>query len=136
MSDEKRMAGEYEITSVLHIGNREVVMGENLADKEQLYMVAFCECDELFARYYDVQVSSDYVEIVKLYALRIDTQAELVREEIQALDVPNEVITQQDCYRGRESTIGTRICGNRNSYEIQRRKSSGGSNGQADAERR
>ena len=97
MADEKRMAGEYEITSVLHIGNREVVMGENLADKEQPYMIAFCERDELFARYYDVQVSSDYVEIVKLYAQRIDAQAELVREEIQALDIPNEVITQQDC---------------------------------------
>lgn len=55
MDIEKRMAGDYEITAAMHIGDKEIVIGENLADKNTPYMVAYCERNELLARYYDVQ---------------------------------------------------------------------------------
>ena len=32
MSDEKRMAGDYEIIQSVYIGDREIVVGENQAD--------------------------------------------------------------------------------------------------------
>ncbi|HHZ05872.1 MAG TPA: hypothetical protein GX401_03690 [Clostridiales bacterium] len=97
MDIEKRVAGDYTITNTLHIGDREVVMGENFADEKQPYMVAFCERDELLARYFDVLTSTDYTEIVKLYGERIIAQAELVKENAKALDVPESVITKEDC---------------------------------------
>lgn len=97
MTQDKRMAGDYAITSSIHLGDREIVIGENLADPNQPYMVAHCERDELFARYYDVMTSSDYSEIVMLYAERIKAQAELLQKEVKALDVPVEIITKDDC---------------------------------------
>lgn len=47
---EKRMAGDYEIIHAVQIGDREIVVGENLtAEKGQKYMTAFCEQNDLFA---------------------------------------------------------------------------------------
>lgn len=97
MDIEKRMAGDYEITAVMHIGDKEIVIGENLADKNTPYMVAYCERNELLARYYDVQVSDSYGEIVKLYGERISEQAELVLQKEKALDIPFSVISVEDC---------------------------------------
>jgi hypothetical protein len=34
MSEAKRMAGPYEITHAIHIGDREIVLGENPADTD------------------------------------------------------------------------------------------------------
>lgn len=39
MDKEKRMVGDYEITQAIHIGDREIVMGENL-NEEHPYFVA------------------------------------------------------------------------------------------------
>ncbi|NCC87175.1 MAG: hypothetical protein EOM05_04835 [Clostridia bacterium] len=97
MTQDKRMAGDYEITNSFRIGNCEVVMGENLSDNKLPFMVAHCEQNDYLSRYFDVQVSNDYVEIVKLYAERISEQADLVREGIEKLDVPNTIVTKEDC---------------------------------------
>ena len=41
MSEAKRMAGPYEITHAIHIGDREIVLGENPADTDGVpYMCA------------------------------------------------------------------------------------------------
>lgn len=48
MSDEKRMAGDYEIIQSIHVGEREIVLGENPKDKDgQYYLVAYCDTNEL-----------------------------------------------------------------------------------------
>lgn len=61
MENEKHMAGEYEIIHAVQIGDREIVVGESPADTNgQKYMTAFCESNELFARYDEVLVSDDY----------------------------------------------------------------------------
>ena len=36
MSEEKRIAGDYEIIQSVHIGDREIVVGENQADTDGL----------------------------------------------------------------------------------------------------
>ena len=41
-STEKRMAGDYEVIQAVHIGDREVVLGENPQDETGMkYMCAF-----------------------------------------------------------------------------------------------
>jgi len=81
--NEKRMAGDYEIIHALQVGDREIVLGENLKDVNgQKYMCAFCTANELFARYDDLYVSDDYMEILKYYGERVVKQAEKTRAEL------------------------------------------------------
>lgn len=37
MDDEKRIVGGYEVINSVHIGDREIVLGENMNDKDGLY---------------------------------------------------------------------------------------------------
>jgi len=46
--NEKRMAGDYEIVHALQVGDREIVLGENLMDANgQKYICAFRTANEL-----------------------------------------------------------------------------------------
>lgn len=68
MSDEKRMAGDYEIIQSVYIGDREIVVGENQADSDGLpYLVAYYESNAILGRYYDAVVSDDFPEIMEIY---------------------------------------------------------------------
>ena len=50
IDQEKRMAGDYEIIHALHIGDREIVLGENpSAPEDERYVCAFCQQHEIFA---------------------------------------------------------------------------------------
>ena len=61
MEDEKRMAGSYEIIQAFRIGDREIVLGEDLnAKPEERYMCAYCQQNEIAALYNEVMVSDDY----------------------------------------------------------------------------
>lgn len=99
---EKRMAGEYEIVQALHIGTREIVVGENPADTDgQMYMCAYCtNCFDLYARYEEIVTSDDYAEIVKVFGERLAEQAEKTRSELlgdRADLSEHSVITASDC---------------------------------------
>lgn len=100
MPEEKQMAGDYEIIVAFHIGDKEVVIGENLnAEPDEMYMCAFCTSNELFAQYNDVMVSDDYHEITKLFGQRIVDQSEKVRQEMfkpQFQGIDNRPITACD----------------------------------------
>lgn len=101
MHDEKRMAGHYEIIQALHIGDREIVIGENPENRDgQKYMCAYCTANELFARYDEVLASDDYPEIVKIYGERVAEQAEKTRVELitpKIQGIPNAALTAKDC---------------------------------------
>ena len=72
MEDKKRMAGSYEIIQAFHIGDREIVLGEDIdAKPEERYMCAYCQQSEIAALYNEVIVSDDYCEAVKLFASRL-----------------------------------------------------------------
>lgn len=98
---EKRMAGGYEIIQALHIGDREIVIGENAAAVEgEKYLCAFCTANDLFARYDECIVSDDYPEIVQTYGERVAQQAEKTRQELfkpRFQGIPNSPITVKDC---------------------------------------
>ena len=80
---EKRMAGDYEVIRALYIGDREIVLGENVQDDTGMrYMCAFCRQNALFAEYSEVMASDDFPEIVELFGQRIAEQAQKTRIEL------------------------------------------------------
>ena len=98
---EKRMAGDYEVIRALYIGDREIVLGENVQDDTGMrYMCAFCRQNALFAEYSEVMASDDFPEIVELFGQRIAEQAqktriELSKPRIQGID--DRPITAEGC---------------------------------------
>lgn len=101
MSEEKRMAGDYEIIQCVQIGDCEIVVGENMADENDLpYMVAYYESNAIMGRYFDAVGSDDFPEIMEIYGQRImeqaqKTRAELSKPKIQGID--NSPITATGC---------------------------------------
>ena len=101
MSEEKRIAGDYEIIQSVHIGDREIVVGENQADTDGLpYLVAYYESNAIIGRYYDAVGSNDFPEIMEIYGQRImeqaqKTRAELSKPKMQGID--NSAITAEGC---------------------------------------
>ena len=101
MSEEKRMAGDYEIIQSVHIGDREIVVGENQADTDGLpYLVAYYESNAILGRYYDAVGSDDFPEIMEIYGQRIMEQAQKTREELSTpkmQGIDNSPITAEGC---------------------------------------
>lgn len=97
----KRMAGPYEITHAIHIGDKEIVLGENTADTEGVpYMCAYCEANDIIASYYDSVGGEDYAEIVGIFGERIKEQAERTQEKLrqECLDGEQSILaTEKDC---------------------------------------
>ena len=98
---DRRMAGDYEVIHAFHIGDKEIVIGENIeADDDERYMCAFCEKNEIMERYSDVIASDDFCEVAKLYADRLSEQAEKTRQatftpKFQGIDTTP--LTEEDC---------------------------------------
>ena len=101
MSDEKRMAGDYEIIQSVHIGDREIVVGENQADTDGLpYLVAYYESNAIIGRYFDAVGSNDFPEIMEIYGQRIMEQAQKTRAELSSpkfQGIDNSPITAEGC---------------------------------------
>ena len=101
MTKAKRMVGPYEITHAIHIGDREIVLGENPADTNGIpYMCSYYESNSFFARYYDSIGGDDYAEIVGVFGERIREQAEKTRDEMRQErlgNVGDRPITEKDC---------------------------------------
>ena len=97
----KRMAGPYEITHAIHIGDREIVLGENPTDTDGTpYMCSYCESSDFFARYYDSVGGEDYAEIVGIFGERIKEQAEITQEKLRQECMDGEqsiLVTEKDC---------------------------------------
>ena len=96
MNDEKRMADNYEITQSIRIGKAEIVYGVN-EDNENPYFCALYRSNDIFGEYSDCVVSKNYSEIIALFASRIQEQGELLQREREAVTVPTEVITVEQC---------------------------------------
>lgn len=101
MNDDKRMAGDYEIIHAIHIGDQEIVVGEYpSAVAGQMYMCAFCEQNEIFARYDEVLCSDDFPEIISIFGQRVADQAEKTRIELNGpkiQGITNAPITVAGC---------------------------------------
>ena len=96
MNNKKRMAGNYEITQSIRVGEKEIVFGVDEKD-EHPYFCAYYECDEILGQYYDCLKSKDYAEIVGIYAQRIQEQGNRLKEERSSVTVPTDRITADMC---------------------------------------
>ena len=98
---EKRMAGDYEIIQGLHIGDREIVLGENPRDETGMkYMCAFCRQNALFVEYSEVMASDDFPEIAELFGRRVAEQAQKTRIELnkpRIQGINDRLITAESC---------------------------------------
>ena len=74
--EEKRMAGNYEVTTAFEIGTKEIIIGEDkTAASDERFVVANYENNGIFERYVDALVGGDYAEIVKIFAERVRNEA-------------------------------------------------------------
>lgn len=96
MENEKRMADNYEITQAIRIGRVEIVYGVN-EENECPYFCALYKRHDILGEYSDCVVSDDYSKIIALFASRIQEQGELLQKEREAVTVPTEVITIEQC---------------------------------------
>ena len=70
--EEVRKAGDYMVINSIHIGDRELILGEmENAPKDNAYLVAYCKNTDLFERYEECLVSDDFIEIAEIYAERL-----------------------------------------------------------------
>jgi len=95
---DKRMAGTYEIIQALHIGEREIVFGIDENSTDSKYMCGYCVNNGLFESYEECIGGDNYVEIVKLFAERVQEQADLLQAINQTATIPMETITAKQCY--------------------------------------
>ena len=100
-SPEKRMVGDYEIIFAVHIGDREVVVGEKPGfGNGDKYMCSLGESNGFVELHSEVIASDHYPEIMELFGQRISEQAhkvcmELSKPMIQG--IPNAALTENDC---------------------------------------
>lgn len=101
--------GDYEVLSSLRIGKRTIFLCENgKAPEGQKYGCGFAECNELLESYSEVELSDDYMEIIKLYSARISDEVQAMEAELSELDVPLSIIGKDECYPNdyKESIVG------------------------------
>lgn len=99
--NEKRMAGEYEITQALRIGDREVVFGVNPASKKPYFCALYHEIFEIIQireRYEECFTSDNFIEVAEQFTAYLQRQCEKVRGEWAKVTVPRVRITQEMCY--------------------------------------
>lgn len=91
------MAGDYEIIQAVHIGDREIVVGENQADEQGLpYLVAYYESNAILGRYYDaielytIQRYLQYDTLQEMGLIHFDDWASDFGETITAIELSPE----------------------------------------------
>ena len=100
---EKRMLGDYEVIHCLHIGDREIIVGDFPdAPKDERYLCMTCQHLDIFIKPEVPIVSDDYTEIIQEYGNRISAQAEKTRPQVMrpvwdGIDI--RVLTEEDCRR-------------------------------------
>lgn len=98
MNEEKRMAGVYEILYAIHIGDREIVFGENKSpDAPTRYFTGWCDGNELYERYIGDE-TNDYLSAMRQFANGLGKQIEKVEKERAAVTIPMDPITAEQCF--------------------------------------
>lgn len=97
----KRMVGEtgYEIKQAIHIGDKEIVYGENMREKNgNFYFVSDYTYNEILGEYSHCLVGGDYLEIMQEFTSRVNSQIEAVRAEFEKAALPPDLFTAEHCY--------------------------------------
>ncbi len=98
VSEEKRMASAYEILYAIHIGDKEIVFGENPdMSAPTRYFAGWCDKGDFYERYIGDE-TGDYLEAMKKFISGLSEQIEKVEQERAAVTVPMAPITAEQCY--------------------------------------
>lgn len=98
---EKRMAGNYEITQALRIGDREVVFGIDPASDKPYFCALYQKIFEIIQfreRYEKCFASDNFVDVAEQFAAYVQEQCQKVREEWAKVAVPRIRITEGMCF--------------------------------------
>jgi len=97
----KRMVGKtgYEIKQAIHIGDKEIVYGENMQEENgNFYFVSDYTHNELLGEYSHCVVGDDYLELMQEFTSRVNGQIEAVRAEHEKSAIPPNLFTAEHCY--------------------------------------
>ena len=87
-NSEKRMAGDYEIIQSVYVGDKEVVLGENLADTSGgKYLCSLCQHSDWGGYHQEIFTSNSYLETMRIFGERIVKQTEKVQQELDRKSV-------------------------------------------------
>ena len=106
--DEIRKAGDYTIIKAMQIGEKELVIGENMnAADGNYYMTANYESNELFERYTNAVCSCDFVRVAAIFAQRLTE--EVSRLQIGRCDMCMNILNENDCIPVGSETLTGKI---------------------------
>lgn len=95
---QKEVIGDYEVLASVHVGEKEVVIGEKEPNNDGLrFMCGYMERTDIFNLCNECVQSDDYIEIAHLFGSRIKEAAELFKNKDKELGIPVTVITEKDC---------------------------------------
>ena len=95
---QKEVIGDYEVLASVHVGEKEVVIGEKEPNNDGLrFMCGYMERTDIFNLCNECVYSDDYIEIAHLFGSRIKEAAELFQNKDKELGIPVTVITEKDC---------------------------------------
>lgn len=106
---EKEYAGEYEITQSVTLGKKRFVIGR-CDEKAEPYLIANhrTKFDRMFAEYYDVGVSSDYMEIMAAFIQRQKDELDVILQQRKERGSDGIPFGSEDCQMASlpESLVG------------------------------
>jgi len=89
----------YEVKQSFHLNGKDILLAENKnAEDGQIYLVCNYREQGIIAEYYQAVSGNDYLEAVQEFTGRIDSEAEVVRAEQSALNLPSKIFTAEHCY--------------------------------------
>ncbi len=95
MKSEKRMVGDYTVLCAVNIGSREIILAENEQSANgERFLCCYGERNDIFEKFTECAVGDDYIDAALFFAERIKQDAERFRAEVEKLDIPVTVITQ------------------------------------------
>ena len=95
---QKEVIGDYKVLASVHVGEKEVVIGEKEPNNDGLrFMCGYMERTDIFNLCNECVYSDDYIEIAHLFGSRIKEAAELFKNKDKELGIPVTVITEKDC---------------------------------------
>lgn len=101
----------YEVRHSMRIGGKEILLAENAKAEDGMnYLISNYREHGILGEYYQVIKCDDYLEAVQDFAGRINAEAEAIRAEQNALNLPSELFTAEHCYpHSREESIVGKI---------------------------
>ena len=97
---EKRIINGYQEKHSIRIAGHDVIFAENQITNDP-YMVCYRrQSNVLFAEYYNICKTDDYVEAINLFADGIKSFAQIVENERADFEYPAQTLTAADCIPG------------------------------------